>query len=51
MSAAQTSAGKTSFALNMAYNMINEGKKVLFITLEMKAKEATNKLLIMASKI
>ena len=49
--AAQTSAGKTSFALNMAYNMINAGRKVLFISLEMKAREVTDKLLIMDSRI
>lgn len=49
--AGSTSMGKTAFALSMANNLIKEGQKVHFITLEMNAKELADRLIIMNSNV
>ena len=49
--AARPSVGKTSLALNMAYNMAKAGKKVAFFSLEMGGEALTQRLLSMESVI
>lgn len=40
-----TNSGKTSLLLNLAKNMAEKGKRVLFFSLEMSSKELNNKLI------
>ena len=49
--AARPSIGKTAFALSMMYNMINNGKKVAFFSLEMPAASIAKRLYAIDSKI
>ena len=49
--AARPSTGKTSLALNLAYNMAKVGKKVAFFSLEMGGEPLTQRLLSMESVI
>jgi len=47
---ANTNIGKTTFLLNMAVNLILEGKKVLFFSLEMSEKQLNNKIISILGK-
>ena len=49
--AGQTSMGKTAFALNISHNVIRQDKRVLFFSLEMKAKEIADRLIIRDAKV
>ena len=44
--AAETSAGKSTFALNLAYNVARRGGVVLYVSLEMTADEIMRRMLI-----
>ena len=43
--AAETSQGKTSLSLSLAYNMINAGKSVAFISMEMSQAQISHRLM------
>ena len=47
--AATPKTGKSTFALNMAYNMAVEGKKVLYFSFEMSEEENAQKIVSMCS--
>lgn len=49
--AARPSVGKTSFALNIAFNMSKKGKKSAFFSFEMSADQIMRRLLAMATQI
>ncbi len=49
--AARPSIGKTAFALSMMHNMINNGKRVAFFSLEMPAASIAKRLFAMDSKV
>ena len=49
--AARPATGKTSLALNMAYNMAKAGKKVVFFSLEMGGMPLTQRLMSMESLV
>ncbi len=49
--AARPSIGKTAFGISMMLNMINNGKKVAFFSLEMPAGAIANRLLAAESKV
>lgn len=49
--AGQTSMGKTALALSIANNMLKEGKKILFISLEMNKTELIERLVVMNSNV
>ena len=49
--AGQTSMGKTSFVLKLTDNIMKEKKNVYFVSLEMKSKELSDRLLVMNSHI
>lgn len=40
---AKSGAGKTTFAINIAFNILKQDKKVLFVTCEMPAHEISNR--------
>jgi len=41
-----TSSGKTTLAVNMAARMVNDGKRILFVTLEMTKAQLTSRVMI-----
>ena len=49
--AARPSIGKTAFALSMMYNMINDGKKVAFFSLEMPSTSIARRLFAIDTKV
>lgn len=49
--AARPSIGKTAFAISMMLNMINNGKKVAFFSLEMPGAKIATRMLSMDSKV
>ena len=49
--AARPSIGKTAFAISMMLNMINNGKKVAFFSLEMPGTKIATRMLSMDSKV
>ena len=49
--AARPSIGKTAFALSMMHNMINNGTKVAFFSLEMPASSIGNRMFAIDSKV
>jgi len=51
MLAGSTSMGKSAFSLSLTNNLIKNGKKVHFVSLEMNSKELADRLLIMNSNV
>lgn len=49
--AARPSIGKTAFGISMMLNMISNGKKIAFFSLEMPARSIANRLLAAESKV
>lgn len=49
--AAPTSMGKTALAINLAYNVLSNGKKVIFISLEMGVKDIGKRILSLDSRV
>ena len=49
--AAETSAGKSTFALNLAYNVARRGGVVLYVSLEMTANEIMRRMLANAANV
>lgn len=41
-----TSSGKTTLAVNMAARMVNDGRRILFVTLEMTKAQLTSRIMI-----
>lgn len=48
---APTSMGKTAFALSVTYNLLKNGKKVIFLSMEMQHTEISQRLLVQDSKV